>query len=399
MSATVNPKKFAYLKPLYCVFRHTIVPLVAPRFLGFDSKYYKIKNEPFLLYSNHCSSADPGFQAGYINKYIRFVASDHLLEKPIVRILFAAIAKPIVNHKQESSDVMVDEIIATIKAGINVAVSIEGRTTNIGRTGYISKRNATLAKQCECDLITYRFTGGYLKKPRWASEERTGRLKGEIVHIYSKEEVAKMTEEELFQHIQEDLYVNIYDEQRKNPQEYTCEHPAEHAEICLYGCPKCHSIGHLHSKDDTLTCSQCGFEAKVDKYGFWHSDDMDFDDIPSWDDMQKELVRKLCEETKGKDVLLFEDNFEAIQEIVGNDYHTLAEQGSVKLYGDRIEVHTDNEVFTAKIDEIDNCDYSGRTTLVLVAKGRFFHTKCTTDFRSPIKYKVAVRYLQGKENY
>ena len=72
------------------------------------------------------------------------------------------------------------------------------------------------------------------------------------------------TEEEIYQHIIEDLYVNAYDVQRENSHEYICTDPAEHAEVILYGCPKCKKM-YTFSR---YPLSKLAVTKRVDSIGF-----------------------------------------------------------------------------------------------------------------------------------
>lgn len=357
----------------------------------------RIKEEPFILMANHGHSFDAAAELAGIRNFMRFVMSDHLTRKPIMRVMLNFLATPIIYHREKGSDSLYNEVVDNLNAGVNVAIHIEGGKTNNGETGYISKRNAQMVKDGNCALVTYRNKGGYLKSPRWAENKRSGKISGEVVRVYSRDELSKMSVDEIFEHIKEDLSFNIYDEQKINPQIYSAENPAESAEIILYACPKCKQIGTLTSKNDKIFC-ECGFEARVDDYGFWHSEDMWFDDIVRWDKFQKGVLKELTDKKKGTDEILFGDPEQIVYTLENENRVLQSEKGSVSLYGDRIEITAENSVDSIPLENIKKISIASKMNLLIVTDKTYYeiHSKAP---RSAIKYVVAHRYLMGKESY
>ena len=399
MANLLTKSEVKHFERLYKFVSLTIAPVVF-RKIGFKSKKYKLSDDTFLLFSNHSSEIDPAFQVLKMNKYVRYVASDHLFVDPKQAKLLDVIADPIINHHDRPHQELIDEIKANIAAGINVGINVEGRMSNNGETGFVSMGNAKLVKECGCDLVTYRFIGGYLRGPRWSWEKRKAPVYGEIVHIYKAAELAEMTVEEVYDHIIKDIYVNAYDEQRKLMHKYICENPAEHAEIILYGCPKCHSVGHLHTKYDTMTCDCCDFTAKVDEYSFWHSDDLEFDNIVDWDRWQKELIRADVEKNRGTDNLLYTHDHQKILDTFGGAKDVVAEDGKLALFADRFELTTDDgEVIVLPFEDLREVNYAGKQILQIVSDDHFYRVDCNGVYRAATQYVVAYRYFIGKENY
>ncbi len=376
----------------------TILKGPAVRILHFTDKEHKIpkKDMPYLVFANHSDAIDPAYIVKTMRRYVRFVMSDHVMRMGIIGKLYNFVDAPIIFEREKGTDALYNSIVENIKAGVNVAMYPEGAMTSTGETGFISKRNAALVKECDCTFVTYRGKGGYLKKPRWAKNSRKGPISGEVVNIYTKEQIRNMTEDEIFSHILEDLYFNIYDEQRKNPVEYITEDPAEHAEIILYGCPGCNEVGRLRTKGDKISCP-CGFEATVDNYGFWHNDNMEFDNIVDWDNFQKKLLKDIADKKRSTPESLFSDDKQLITTVTGAEISTLSENGTIHLFGDRFEITTEKETFIIPVNEISSVKTSSKMNLLLVTKKGYFEIKSPYP-RSATKYIVAIRYLQGKEN-
>ncbi len=338
-----------------------VAPVLSPIFcklFGFHRSVYKPVEEPFLLVSNHTDGADPGFVLSDVRAYFRFVSSDHVMENPVIRNVFRFIGRPLINYQKDSSDVIYNNMLETLKRGINVQLMAEARVTDTGETGYISRRNATLVKEAGCGLITHRITGGYLTIPRWADERRKGPVYGEVVHHYTKAEIAQMSEDEVYE-------------------------------------AKCGTVGKLHTKHDRLWCDCCDFEATVDDYGFWHSKDMAWDNIPDWDKYQKELIYKLIDEAKDPDQVLVEHDEQLVSVMdEKGDVHLADEHGVIRLYKDSIEVLWDGKSTRVKGTDVKKISYSSKGTVGIVTDDVNLRVK-TKEPRAANIYLVGVRYMKG----
>lgn len=391
-----NLKKGVLRSRIVISIMRTLIKVPAVKILKFSDKEVRIKDKPYLIFANHSDTIDPAYIIKTTKHYVRFVMSDHVMRMGLIGKLYNFLDAPIVFEREKGTDALYKSIVDNIKAGINVAMYPEGALTSTGETGFISKRNAALIKECDCTFVTYRGRGGYLKKPRWAKSSRKGPIFGEVVNIYSKEQIRAMSEEELYEHIIEDLYVNIYDEQRKEPHAYIGEDPAEHAEIILYGCPRCKSIGQLRTKGREIFCD-CGFKAEIDDFGFWHGENMEFDNIPEWDRFQKKLLKEITDRTKDTNELLFRDDKQQIYSIKDGESTTLSEDGKLELFADRVVITADNGEITIPLNDINSVKTSSKMNILLVTEEGYFEIKSSYP-RSATKYIVAIRYLQGKEN-
>lgn len=387
-----NPKSGLYRgKFFYFLGRHLFGNILLKK-SEFQGETYNIGNEPFLLFANHCYSLDPAFEIMSFKKYIRYVVSDHVVKNKFIRAFLNFTASPIIKKRNESTDVIYNQIKNSVKAGVNVAVHIEGGVTNTGETAFISKRNAVLAKECGARLITYRVYGGFLKNPRWAKKERKGPIFGEIVHEYSKEELEKMTVDELHENICKDLYVNNYDEQRKKPFEYITEKPAENVENMIYVCPKCKGICTLTSKIDTVSCN-CDFSAVVDKFGFWHSAYMPFDNLLDWDIFQKEVIKEFIDKNDDFTAIFCDENQSIYN---GNTKELLCRNATVTLYKQKLTIAGIDFGIEMPVTEIKRADAVSKSDLAIVSNDIYYTIK-TEHPRSATKYNFAIRYLQGKD--
>ncbi len=391
------PKNYRRVKILWRLFAPALFLVFSKKF-GFRSKKYHPVEEPFLILSNHTDWPDPGYILGGVKGYYRIVSGDHVVENPLARFAFHFFARPIINYRQNSSDVVYNNMLETLKRGINVIVMAEARVTDTGRTAHISPRNATLIKEAGCGFITHRITGGYLTRPRWADKRRKGPVNGEVVHHYTKAEVEKMTEEEIYEAICRDLYYDAYEVNRLMRHRYVTKNPAQSAEYVLYGCPKCGSVGKLHTKHDRIFCDCCDFEATVDDFGFWHSDDMEFDTIPAWDDYQKELIYKLIDDADDPNEVLVEHDEQQVYTMdESGSLHLADKHGIIRLYKDSVELVYNGMTTRIPGKDIKNISYSSKSTVGIVTKDTNYRVK-TKKPRAANIYVVAVRYMKGRKS-
>lgn len=362
-------------------------------------EYYKPKHKSFILISNHTDAADPGYEMEAMGRYIRYVASDHTTRMKMGWV-FKYIGGVIVKHREKPSSFLTADIIKNVQAGIPVGLHAEGAMTVNGQTGFVSNNTGKLVKDSGVALITYRFVGGYLRKPRWANKARKGPLTGHFVAEYSPEELAKLSAEEITAIIRRDIYVNAYEEQRKSAENYDGENLAECVERVLYVCPKCKQIGTLHSKGNVLSCD-CGYSVEMKADGFFH--DMGhgnfYDNVLSWDMWQRDIWKeKIFSKNQGE--LIFSEGGQIVKKVDGELEEILSENATISLYPEKIEIALGEgkETIVMEMSEIKQLSLAGKDS-ILVVDDKIFLDIGSVIPRSSTKYIAAWRYLTGKEYY
>lgn len=369
--------------------------------LNITTEYYTPKHDTFIVISNHTDALDPGIlMCAFNNKYIRFVASDHVTRGGLLGWIIKNLGGVIIKRRNNPSEVLINDILDTVKADIPVGIFAEGSTSFNGETGYISPNTGKMVKDSGVALITFRLTGGYLRSSRWTEKNKVGPVFGRVVNEYSPEEIAKLSDEEVNEIIRRDTYVNAFEEQRKNPHEYTGENLAEYLERILYVCPKCNQIGHLHSKGDNFKCDSCGYNVNYGTDAFFHSDDNEviFDNVLSWDKWQRNIWKEAVLSAKDGE-LIFEDSGQIVREIREDTKIPVADNAKVRLYKDKFVVILDNgENVEMPIDKIKRVWVAAKDSFILVDDNHYFDVGTHVP-RAAIKYIVAWRYLRGKEFY
>ena len=235
----------------------------------FGYKYQKAKNLPdnYIVLSNHATDYDPLFVGVSFPNQMYFVASEHIARWKFVYKIIDFILAPITRYKGMVATSTGVDVLRKVKKGANVCIFAEGDRTWDGITRAIAPSTAKLIQNSGCGLVTYKLTGGYFVSPRWSTKLRRGPISGAPVNIYAKEDLSKMTTDQIYQIITRDLYEDAYARQLENPKRYRTKASAEGMENLLFICPKCGAHDTIHSAKDTVSCSKCGMTFTYDNYG------------------------------------------------------------------------------------------------------------------------------------
>lgn len=360
-------------------------------------EYHKPKAKSFILISNHTDAMDPGFEMVALGRYIRYVASDHTARMKLGWV-FKYVGGVIIKHRDRPSSELTKEIIRNVQAGIPVGLHAEGAMSINGQTGFISSNTGKLVKDSGVALVTYRFVGGYLRKPRWANEKRSGPIIGHFVNEYSAEELSKLSVDEINEIIRRDTYVNAYEEQRKETHSYDGENLAECVERILYLCPKCGKAGTLHSKGNFLSCD-CGYKVEMKNDGFFHDcgEGLTHDNVLDWDLWQRDIWKERVLSAE-KGTVIFSEGGQIVKKVEGENEEILSEDATISLYPEKlvIDLGEGKDAITMEMAKIKQFSLAGKDT-ILVVDDKIFLDIGSKIPRSPTKYIAAWRYLTGKE--
>ena len=236
---------------------------------GYTYKVARNLPENYIVLSNHTTDFDPIFVASSFPRQMYFVASEHITRwkrfYPILKHLF----DPIIRQKGTVAAATVIQALRKVKEGNNVCIFAEGVRSWDGLTAPILPSTGKVVKKAGCGLVTYKLTGGYFVSPNWSrtANARRGPIHGETVGVYTAEQIASMTVEEVNEIICRDLYEDAYATQMAAPKRYRGSNLAEGMENLLFVCPHCEAMDSFCTQGDTVTCQACGQEMHYDEYG------------------------------------------------------------------------------------------------------------------------------------
>lgn len=229
---------------------------------GYTFKKAKGLPENYIVLSNHATDYDPLLVAASFPRQMYFVASEHIARWKRAFKWLDFVFAPIMRYKGTVAASTVAEVLRRLRKGENVAVFAEGARTWDGVTGPILPSTAKMVKKAGCGLVTYKLVGGHFISPMWSYNTRRGYCHGEVVNVYTKERLAAMSQNEVYEAIVRDLYEDAYARQAEQSYEYRGKQLAAGLENLLFICPKCGGYDTLSSSDDAMTCDKCGLTVK-----------------------------------------------------------------------------------------------------------------------------------------
>ena len=327
-------KKTYKQKPLHHLVYHVIGRPVA-RFCA--RKYqFKVENtppketfqKPFIILSNHISHIDRNFMLTALPHHAYFVATEDLFCHGTISRAVVSLFDPIPLFKPDLSTAPVRNILKRIRGGDSIIMYPEGHHSPDGLTTDIKDSVGALVKAAHCQLITFRMINGFFMAPRWCSSYRRGPLRGEYVGVYSPEELAGMTAEEITELIKRDLHEDAYARQKKEGLvAYESDRRAEQLEVHYYICPICGAHSKIHSHGNTFHCDGCGNHAEVDEFyrlrAVDGSADFPFDNFTDWADWQRAREEEFIAALRGDEEIVYQDSGLHLIEYCIDKYATL----------------------------------------------------------------------------
>ena len=355
--------------------------------LKFGYKYKKATDLPsnYIVLSNHVTDYDPILVGLSFQPQMYYVASEHITRWGWLYKVLNFVFEPIIRYKATVAASTVMDILRKVRKGNNVCIFAEGVRTWDGVTAPVVPATAQLVKSARCGLVTYRIEGGYFASPNWASSANTrrGRLYGAPVGIYTKEDLAKMSVEEIDEIIKRDLHEDAYARQKVEMRRYRSKKRAEGMESLIFLCPHCRENGTLTSEKERVTCSSCGKSFTYDEYGM-------LDGIPY------KTVYELNQWQRGELKKDVENNVQytapnaSLHTIEGHDLNTICE-GDAHITPDAITIAN----VTIPLSTISDMGIHGRRTLIFSTTDNYYELKVPKG-QNIIKFLYYREFVKAK---
>ena len=352
------------------VIRPITTLLVKVKF-GYTFKKAEGLPDKYIVLSNHTTDYDPLMVAASFDNQMYYVASEHVARWGFLSKVINYLVAPIVRYKGTTATITVMEMLRKIRDGANVCMFAEGARSWDGMTDQFLPSTGKVVKSAKCGLVTYRLEGGYFVSPRWSTSFRRGRIHGTPVNVYTKEQLAKMSVNEINEAIARDLYEDAYQRQLENPVPYKGKNLAEGMENLLFICPKCGGYDTFQSKGDTVSCKACDLKFNYTEYGMLEG--APFKTIYEFAKWQTEEARKAISEnvifsaSKGT-LKTVESHVETLVDegkiafgedaiVVGNTRIPLENVLDLNMHGKRGIVFSTKDTYYELIPEVGTCAY------------------------------------------
>ena len=385
--ARKKKKNAPWLRPHHRLVRNVAEIVLYPFVrLMYGAKIAPLQEEErqYLVLMNHQTAFDQFFAGIPFKKPLYYIASEDLFSKGFISDLIRTLIAPIPIKKQTTDPRAVINCIKVAREGGSICMAPEGNRTYDGRPLHINPTVAPLARKLGLPIAFFRIEGGYGVHPRWSDVVRRGQINCGISRILEPEEVAAMTDGELYNIICRELAVD----ETKIAGIYTHKQSAEYLERALYTCPRC-GFAHLESRGDTLRCLDCGLEVRhtEKKELVSESEDFAFRTVADWMDYQTDLVSAIKpDENLGK--VFFEDTAN-LSEVIPYKNKRLIEKGvKMSLFVDKIVT---NEV-EYPFDQLLGVTVLGKNKLNIYHDGRILQLKGSKRF-------CALKYVNFYNHY
>ena len=339
--------------------------------LKFGYRYQLAKDLPeqYIVLSNHATDYDPILVGVSFPKQMYFVASEHITRWGLAYQFLKWGFEPIIRHKVTIAASTVMDVLRKVRKGGSVCMFAEGGRTWDGETLPIHPSTAKLIKASRCALVTYRLVGGYFTSPMWSSSKKTrrGPLEGAPVRVYTKEEVAAMSEEEVMEAIERDLYEDAYARQLRDPKRYRGRELAKGLEKYLFLCPACRAHNCFETEGNTVRCGECGLQFSYDEYGMLH--EAPFDTVKDFAAWQKQEVERDVEEHA-----VYTASTATISAVTKQTAELLS-RGELELSAQGLRC---GELSFA-LSEVPDLAMHGKDSLVFSANGSYYEIVCTEN--------------------
>lgn len=227
--------------------------------------------DSYVIIANHESAIDFIALAAASKRRVNFVISNSFYQSlPINPLLTACGVIPKQQFQTTISDMRkMKQVVDNERV---LAIYPAGMMTEDGVSTPIPLSTGKFAKWMDKDVYIAKIKGSYLTSPKWSGVRRKGKMELDIYKLFSKEDLAQLDSEKIFQILNEHLNYNAYSDQEERKIEYTNGNNIRGLENVLYKCPKCKKEFVMKAtSDDKITCSVCGYEVESDKYGFLSS--------------------------------------------------------------------------------------------------------------------------------
>ncbi|MGQ9779978.1 MAG: 1-acyl-sn-glycerol-3-phosphate acyltransferase [Bacillota bacterium] len=132
---------------------------------------------PYLLVANHTNLADPFLIGIFLTRPVRFIASDELFRRPILRLLFGFFFGALKKRRWNRDIGALRQAERWLARGEVVGIFPEGGRTWDGSPIVVGDEVYRFLHHCRVPVVATAVIGGHEAMPRWASWPARARVK------------------------------------------------------------------------------------------------------------------------------------------------------------------------------------------------------------------------------
>jgi 1-acyl-sn-glycerol-3-phosphate acyltransferase/DNA-directed RNA polymerase subunit RPC12/RpoP len=258
----------------------------------------KVKG-PYVLLCNHNSFFDfkVATRAFFPRRANYVVAVDGFINREGLMRNVGCLGK----RKFVADPAIVKQLKHTLEVNKSIAVIYpEARYSLIGTTAILPDSLGKLIKMFKFPVVTLISHGHHLHEPVWNLIKRKVPVKSVMTYLFTKDDLEKLSLEEINEKLRKAFYYNDHEYQLKNNIKIKGDNRAKNLHKVLYRCPHCLSDNTMNSENNYLFCENCHHKYYVDEnYKLSEvNGETKFDFIPNWFEWQREEVKKEIESGK-----------------------------------------------------------------------------------------------------
>lgn len=246
-----------------------------------------------LVLSNHMSFEDMKLMIKFLCPRRSFFVSsiDEFVGKEWIMRRLGCLPKKV--HYSDMT--LVRNIIRLLKQGNIVTLYPEATYSFAGITNQIDQGLGKLAKMANVPVIVVRQNGNYLYSPRWNTLPKNNEvpLLFKAKMVVSKEEVNKLSADEIQKRINEYFEYDDYKYQRENNIKLKNKSMAHNIHRILYKCPNCLNEEQIVGEGNNIICKSCNSNYHINELSILNNTNGEskFDSIANWYSWQRQFVK------------------------------------------------------------------------------------------------------------
>ena len=261
-----------------------------------DRKQIKSIKGPLIGIANHQSNYD--FIVTAMTMWplrMNYLASSYYFNsKPLGRLLRYMGVIPKTQFVPDSAAVL--SAYRAVLRNQSIMLFPEGQVEYFGADVTIDRSTAKLIKRFRVPVVNIKLRGGFLSSPKWSKKEYPARRESICELLLTKEQIAAMTEEEIYDAVLKGISYNEYDWQRETMIPSKGIRYTDGLQNILYRCPECNKDCVTLPDKDLLRCSSCGYTVRMNRYGFFEAvstgGGVIYDNPAGWFRMQQRELEK-----------------------------------------------------------------------------------------------------------
>lgn len=200
----------------------------------------------------------------------------------------------ICKRKFTNDPILIRHLMRVAKKGQIIALYPEARYSLCGTNAILPQSLAKLVKHLHVPVATFLTKGHHINSPFWNLEKRGNRTEAHMKLIMSKEDVERMSVEEINDIINKEFVYDDFKWQYENKVRVKYKNRAKGLHKVLYQCPNCKSEYKMGSEGTQIFCKNCNKRWQMTEYGRLEALEgkTEFAHIPDWYEWERAQVRK-----------------------------------------------------------------------------------------------------------